>query len=162
MKVSKRTVFYSSVTVCALVVLSVAGWYFGYKIPKQRRMQVAADAVITAVNVIYDGVFGEDKTVEDLCQNQLIKPGSTHTLDEIIASRYICKCAADANRIDFVKNMIALAQSGQGITEENINNLKNMPEKTKLQMLSVRITTCNSDYKALGRDYFVNKYGVIK
>ena len=162
MKLTKKTFVYGIITVCAIVGLSISGWYFGYKLPKQRRMQVAADAEITAVNVIYDGVFGEDKIVEAMCQDYLIEPGTTHTLDEIIASGYICKCAAETNRIDFVKSMIALAQSGQEITEDNINNLKKIPKKTKIQMLDVSITTCSNDYKSLGRDYFINKYGVIK
>lgn len=162
MKSHKKTLFCVGAIGCALVVMAFSGWYFGYKLPKQRRMQAAADSIISALNVVYDGVFGNNAAVEDMCHDQLIKPGATHTLDEIVAAGYVCKCVADSNRTEFVKSMITLAQSGQELNEETINNLKNMPKETKLGMIGMNITVCSSEYEELGRNYFVNKYGVIK
>lgn len=155
MKLNKQSLVLGFITVCVIVLVAVSGWYFGYKLPKQKRM----NAAIVAINAIYDDVFGEDKIVEEMCQNYLIKPGITHTLDEIIASGYICKCVAETNRIDFVKSILSLARSGQKFTEENINNLKNMPKEP---MLDISITLCSGEYESKGRDYFINKYGVIK
>lgn len=162
MKLNKKVLAVSILTGVTIVCMGGCGWYFGYKLPKQKRMHAFTETVVAAVNVVYDEVFISDKVVEDMCHNQLIRPNSTYTLDEIIAAGYICKCTADTNRMNFAVGIIKLLQSGHEFDSEQMNNLKNMPEQTRLNMVGIGMSTCSADYENLGRDYFVKKYGVIK
>ncbi len=130
-------------------IFSIGFFYYStfYK-PKQKKE--------TFIKNLYYDVFISDEQVYDWCHNELIKPGQTVSLSEIIKSDYTCKCVVDENKKSFIKT-ISDKELKEDI-ENGIENLINMPLDLKIQMVNIFIPICYGEVEDKGLEYFEKKY----